>query len=76
MDAKELQSIVMDINQREVLPQEVLSNQVYFYNGKEQKISLALSPEETRELAGNRVSSGELFGAVFVSLFGCAFRSK
>ncbi|HBA47584.1 MAG TPA: hypothetical protein DCZ91_07250 [Lachnospiraceae bacterium] len=22
------------------------------------------------------VSSGELFGAVFVSLFGCAFRSK
>ena len=60
MDAKELQSIVMDINQREVLPQEVLSNQVYFYNGKEQKISLALSPEETRELAGNRemVSAG------------------
>ena len=60
MDAKELQSIVMDINQREVLPQEVLSNQVYFYNGKEQKISLTLSPEETRELAGNRemVSAG------------------
>lgn len=54
MDARELQSMVMDINQREVAPQEVLSNQVYFYDGKEQKISLALSPEETRELAGDR----------------------
>ena len=54
MDAKELQSMVMDINQREVAPQEVLSNQVYFYDGKEQKISMALSPEETRELAGDR----------------------
>lgn len=54
MGAKELQSMVMDINQREVLPQDVLSNQVYFYDGKEQKISLALSPEETKELAGNR----------------------
>ncbi len=53
MDAKELQGMVMDINQREVAPQEVLSNKVYFYDGKEQKISLALSPEETRELAGN-----------------------
>ncbi len=53
MDAKELQGMVMDINQREVAPQEVLSDKVYFYDGKEQKISLALSPEETRELAGN-----------------------
>lgn len=54
MDAKELQSMVMDINQREVAPQDVLSNQVYFYDGKEQKISMALSPEETRELEGDR----------------------
>ena len=54
MDAKELQSMVMDINQREVAPQDVLSNQVYFYDGKEQKISIALSPEETRELEGDR----------------------
>ena len=60
MDAKELQGMVMDINQREVASQEVLSDKVYFYDGKEQKISLALSPEETRELAGNRemVSAG------------------
>lgn len=60
MGAKELQSMVTDINQAQVPPQEVLSNQVYFYDGKEQKISLALSPEETRELAGNRemVSAG------------------
>lgn len=54
MDARELQSMVMDINQSEVAPHEVLSNQVYFYDGKEQKISLALSTEETKELAGNR----------------------
>ena len=53
MGARELQGMVMDINQREVAPQEVLSNQVYFYDGKEQKISLALSSEETKELAGN-----------------------
>lgn len=53
MDAKALRSMVMEVNQNEVAPQEVLSNQVYFYDGKEQKISLALSPEETRELAGN-----------------------
>lgn len=60
MDAKQLQSMVMDINQSEVAPHEVLSNQVYFYDGKEQKISLALSPEETKELAGNMemVSAG------------------
>lgn len=53
MGARELQGMVMDINQREVAPQEVLSNQVYFYDEKEQKISLALSSEETKELAGN-----------------------
>ena len=54
MGAKELQSMVTDINQAQVPPQEVLSNQVYFYDGKEQKISMALSPEETRDLVGNR----------------------
>ena len=62
MDAKELQSMVMEINQNEVAPQEILSNQVYFYDGKEQKISLALSPEETRELAGNMEMASAGYG--------------
>lgn len=64
MDAKQLQSMVMDINQSEVAPQEVLSNQVYFYDGKEQKISLALSPEETKELAGNMEMASAGYGGM------------
>ncbi len=53
MDARELQSMVTEVNQNEVMPKEILSNQVYFYDGKERKLSMATSPEETKELAGN-----------------------
>ncbi len=56
--------MVMDINQNEVEPQEVLSNQVFFYDGKEQKISLATSPEETKELAGNMEMASAGYGGM------------
>ncbi len=64
MDARELQGMVMDINQREVVPQEVLSNQVYFYDGKAQKISLALSLEETREQTENMEMAAAGYGGM------------
>ncbi len=64
MDTKALQSMVMDINQNEVEPQEVLSNQVFFYDGKEQKISQATSPEETKELAGNMEMASAGYGGM------------
>lgn len=50
MGTRELRDMVMDVNRNEVDPREVLSDQVYFYDGKEQKLSMATIPEETKEL--------------------------
>lgn len=47
---KELQYTLMLANREGILPQEVLSDQVYYYDGKEQKISLVTMPEETRDI--------------------------
>ncbi len=47
---KELQYTLMLANREGILPQEVLSDQVYYYDGKEQKISLVTIPEETRDI--------------------------
>ena len=52
MEAKELQCIVMDINQSIVKPEEVLSNQVYRYDRESQSLSLTTTREETEELLG------------------------
>lgn len=59
-DAWELQSMVMGSNRYEISPKEILSNQVYFYDGKEQKLSLAAYPEEAKGLTGEMemVSAG------------------
>ena len=51
-DAWELQSMVIGSNRYELPPQEILSDQVYFYDGQEQTLSLATSPEETQGLTG------------------------
>ncbi len=51
-DAWELQSMVIGSNRYELPPQEILSDQVYFYDGREQKLSLATSPEEAQGLTG------------------------
>lgn len=46
---RELQYMIMESNREEIPQQEILSDQIYYYDGKEQKISLATSPEETME---------------------------
>lgn len=50
MSAIELQRMVMEVNGTQVEPEEVLSNQVYSYNHKENALSMATSREETAEL--------------------------
>lgn len=40
---------VMETNRRVVDPKEVLSDQVYYYDGREQKLSMVTTPEETKE---------------------------
>lgn len=51
MNAKEIQRMVMEINRNHVAPKEFLSDRVYYYDGREQKLSMAVSLEETKELA-------------------------
>lgn len=46
---QEMQELVMDTNRRFVDPKEVLSDQVYRYDGKEQKFSMITTPEQTKE---------------------------
>lgn len=50
LNAAELQAMVMDVNQSEVPPQDKLSDDVYYYNGKEHTLSMATTREETAEL--------------------------
>lgn len=47
---KELQYMLMLSNRGGISRQEILSDQIYYYDGKERKISLATTPEETREI--------------------------
>lgn len=50
MSAEELQRMVMQINRTEVAPQEVLSDEVYCYDYREQKLTMATDPVKTKEL--------------------------
>ena len=43
MNAAELQAMVMGVNQEVVSPEELLSNEVYYYDGKEHTLSMATS---------------------------------
>lgn len=61
-DVWELQSMVIGSNRYEIPPEEVLSDQVYLYDGKEQKLSLATSPEKSKEHAGNREMDPDGYG--------------
>lgn len=47
------QGIVEDINSSIICPKEILSNQVYYYDGMEQKLSIAVAPEEAKEFIGS-----------------------
>lgn len=61
MDVKEIQRMVMEINRNQVAPKEFLSDRVYYYNGSEQKLSMAMSLEETKELARDIESFSERY---------------
>jgi len=50
VNAAELQAMVIGVNQENVLPEELLSNEVYYYDGKEHTLSMATVKEETAEL--------------------------
>lgn len=44
----ELQNMVMTVNRSQVSPEDVLSDEVYYYDAKEQKLALATDPEQTK----------------------------
>lgn len=50
VNAAELQAMVMGVNQETVLPEDQLSDEVYYYDGKEHTLSMATVKEETAEL--------------------------
>ena len=50
MSAEELQRMVMQINRTEVKPEEVLSDKVYCYDYREQKLTMATDPVKTKEV--------------------------
>ena len=50
MSAEELQAMVSSVNQEELDPQEVLSNEVYYYNKDEHSLTMATSKEYTAAL--------------------------
>lgn len=55
LDAKELQAIVMSINSSEVLPEEKLSDEVYYYNKNEHCLSMATDRVTTKQLEGRLI---------------------
>lgn len=48
LSAEELQNMVMSINRSQVRPEDVLSDEVYYYDAKEQKLTMATDPEQTK----------------------------
>lgn len=59
MSAKELQAMVMSVNQTEVAPEECLSNEVYYYDKNEHSLSMATNREETAELKAHFSQIGD-----------------
>ncbi|WP_312430944.1 DUF5688 family protein [Lacrimispora sp.] len=53
LNATELQAMVMGVNQETVPMEDRLSNEVYYYDGKEHTLSMATTKEETAELMKN-----------------------
>lgn len=49
MSAEEFQRMVMEINRIKVSPEEVLSDEVYSYDYREQKLIMATDPAQTKE---------------------------
>lgn len=59
LEARELQEMVMSVNQSEVSPEERLSNEVYYYDKDEHSLSMATNREETEELIAHLPQAGE-----------------
>lgn len=49
MSAKEFQRMVIDVNRTQVRPEEILSNEVYSYDYREQKLTMETVPILTKE---------------------------
>jgi len=49
MSAEELQRMVIEVNRTQVRPDEVLSDEVYSYDYREQKLTMATDPAQTKE---------------------------
>ncbi|MCH1948140.1 DUF5688 family protein [Enterocloster sp. OA13] len=60
LDAKELQAMVMSVNQSEVPPEERLSDAVYYYDKDEHSLSMATNREETKELKEKLSQAGDI----------------
>ena len=60
LDAKELQEMVMSVNQSAVSPEERLSDEVYYYDKDEHSLSMATSKEETQELKEKLSQEGDV----------------
>jgi len=50
LNAAELQAMVMEVNRAMVEPEELLSNEVYYYDKEGQSLSVATDKEQTKEL--------------------------
>lgn len=50
MSAEEIQRMVMEVNRTQVDPQEVLSDEVYSYDYREEKLTMATNPSQSKEL--------------------------
>lgn len=48
MSAEEFQHMVMEVNRIQVMPEEVLSDEVYRYDFREQKLVMATNPAQTK----------------------------
>ena len=59
MDAKELQAMVMSVNQTNVSPEERLSDEVYYYDREEHCLSMATGREATQELKEQLRQAGD-----------------
>lgn len=62
VSVNEMQSMVMTINRSQVSPEEVLSDEVYYYDVKEQKLALATDPEQTK-IFQEQMAAGRGYGS-------------
>lgn len=60
LDAKELQAMVMTVNETDVLPEERLSDEVYYYDKDEHRLSMATSREATAEMKNRLMQTGSI----------------